>query len=109
MGKQKDNQKYATNEILQFNGAYLMADLPYGSIFLIDILFGGYGKTTPELITFVKQFVADTGILIDPVYTGKMFFAIYNLAIRNYFKPGSKILAIHSGGIWGILGLKDKF
>jgi 1-aminocyclopropane-1-carboxylate deaminase len=71
--------------------------------------FGGYGKTTPELIEFIKQFVADTGILIEPVYTGKMFYAIFDLAQKNHFKPGDKILAIHSGGIWGLLGMKDRF
>lgn len=71
--------------------------------------FGGYGKTTPELISFIKQFVADTGILIEPVYTGKMLYAIFDLAQKSYFKSGEKILAVHSGGIWGLLGMKDRF
>jgi 1-aminocyclopropane-1-carboxylate deaminase len=71
--------------------------------------FGGYGKTTNELINFIKQFVTDTGILIEPVYTGKMLYALYDLAAKDHFKPGSKILAIHTGGIWGLLGMKDKF
>lgn len=71
--------------------------------------FGGYGKTTPELIAFIKTFIAKTAILIDPVYTGKMLYAIYDLAAKNHFAPGSKILAIHSGGIWGLLGMKDRF
>ncbi|MFD0765225.1 1-aminocyclopropane-1-carboxylate deaminase/D-cysteine desulfhydrase [Mucilaginibacter lutimaris] len=71
--------------------------------------FGGYGKTTTELITFIKQFVAQTGILIEPIYTGKMLYAIYDLAAKDHFTPGSKILAIHSGGIWGLLGMKHKF
>ena len=71
--------------------------------------FGGYGKADEQLISFIKQFVAATGILIEPVYTGKMFYAIYDLAAKNYFKPGSKILAIHSGGIWGLLGMKERF
>ncbi|MES2810401.1 MAG: pyridoxal-phosphate dependent enzyme [Bacteroidota bacterium] len=74
-----------------------------------DYHFGGYGKANDELINFIKTFVADTGILIDPIYTGKMLYAIYDLAQKGYFKPGSKILAIHSGGIWGLLGMKDKF
>lgn len=74
-----------------------------------DYHFGGYAKVNDELITFVKDFVAKTGILIEPVYTGKMLYAIYDLAAKNYFKPGSSILAIHSGGIWGLLGMKDKF
>ena len=71
--------------------------------------FGGYGKADEKLIEFIKQFVAETGILIEPVYTGKMLYAIYDLAQKDHFKPGTKILAIHSGGIWGLLGMKDKF
>ncbi|WPU93088.1 pyridoxal-phosphate dependent enzyme [Mucilaginibacter sabulilitoris] len=75
----------------------------------LDYHFGGYGKTNDELIDFIKQFVASTGIVIEPVYTGKMMYALYDLIGKKYFKPDSKILAIHSGGIWGLLGLKDKF
>ena len=75
----------------------------------VDYHFGGYAKANNELINFIKTFVADTGILIEPVYTGKMLYAIYDLAAKGYFKPGSSILAIHSGGIFGLLGMKDKF
>jgi 1-aminocyclopropane-1-carboxylate deaminase len=74
-----------------------------------DYHFGGYAKTTPELIGFIQQFVSVTGILIDPVYIGKMLFAIFDIAAKDGFKPGSKILAIHTGGVWGLLGMKDKF
>ncbi|SCW62034.1 1-aminocyclopropane-1-carboxylate deaminase/D-cysteine desulfhydrase [Mucilaginibacter sp. NFR10] len=74
-----------------------------------DYHFGGYGKANDELISFIKQFVATTGILIEPVYTGKMMYALYDLISKGHFKPGSKILAIHSGGIWGLLGMKEKF
>ncbi|MGN6394854.1 MAG: 1-aminocyclopropane-1-carboxylate deaminase/D-cysteine desulfhydrase [Mucilaginibacter sp.] len=71
--------------------------------------FGGYGKTDGRLIQFIKRFVAETGILIEPVYTGKMLYAIFDLAAKDYFKAGDRILAIHTGGIWGLLGMKDKF
>jgi 1-aminocyclopropane-1-carboxylate deaminase len=71
--------------------------------------FGGYAKTTPELIEFIKKFTSETGILIDPVYTGKMFYAIYDLYHQNYFKKDDRILAIHTGGLFGILGMKEKF
>lgn len=74
-----------------------------------DYHFGGYAKVTDELLQFIRRFVASTGILIEPVYTGKMLYAVYNLAANNYFEPGSRILAIHTGGIWGLLGMKDKF
>lgn len=71
--------------------------------------FGGYGKANDELVSFIKQFVAATGILIEPVYTGKMMYALYDLITKGHFEPGTKILAIHSGGIWGLLGMKEKF
>ena len=71
--------------------------------------FEGYGKVDTRLIEFIKKFVASTGILIEPVYTGKMLYALYDLAAQDYFKRGSCILAIHSGGIWGLLGMKGKF
>lgn len=73
-----------------------------------DYHFGGYAKSTPELIQFIKEFISKTGILIDPVYTAKMFFAIHDLSSKNYFEKETKILAIHTGGLFGILGMKVK-
>lgn len=70
--------------------------------------FGGYAKTKPELLTFIKNFSTQTGMLIDPVYTAKMFYAINELKGQNYFKKEEKILAIHTGGLLGILGMKNK-
>ena len=73
-----------------------------------DYHFGGYAKTQPDLLLFMKDFSAKTGILLDPVYTGKMLFAVYDLVRRDYFPPGSKILAIHTGGLLGLLGMTKK-
>ncbi|MDB5129938.1 1-aminocyclopropane-1-carboxylate deaminase/D-cysteine desulfhydrase [Mucilaginibacter sp.] len=97
------------------NGGFMKAEIdrflttPTDYVLHTDYHFGGYGKTTPQLIRFIKQFIADTGILIEPIYTGKMLYALYDLATKDHFAPGSKILAIHSGGIWGLLGMKEKF
>lgn len=74
-----------------------------------DYHFGGYAKTKPELIAFMKAFISKQGILIDPVYTAKMMYALYDLAEKGYFKKDQKIVAIHTGGLMGILGMKDKF
>jgi len=71
--------------------------------------FGGYAKTTPELITFIKEFTATTGLLLDPVYTAKMFYAIIDLEKKGTIKSTDKLLAIHTGGLLGILGMKEKF
>jgi 1-aminocyclopropane-1-carboxylate deaminase len=66
---------------------------------------GGYAKTSPELLAFIQHFASQTGILIDQVYEGKMMKAIFSLADENYFKKGSKILAIHCGGTLGMLSV----
>ena len=71
--------------------------------------FGGYAKTNDELLTFIKDFTSSTGILIDPVYTGKLLFAIYDLISKDHFARGSRILAVHTGGITGILGMANRF
>jgi 1-aminocyclopropane-1-carboxylate deaminase len=97
------------------NGEFLRAKIdnflerPSAYHLYTDYHFGGYGKVNDELIRFVKQFVVETGILIEPIYTGKMLYALYDMIAKSYFKPGSRILAIHTGGIWGLLGTKDKF
>jgi len=70
--------------------------------------FGGYAKTNTELLQFMARFIAREGILIDPVYTSKMFYAIFDLSKNNYFGKGEKIVALHTGGLLGILGKKDK-
>lgn len=74
----------------------------------LDYHFGGYAKTTPVLLNFMSNFIAQTGVLIDPVYTAKMFFAINDLKLKGKLKDDAKILAIHTGGLMGILGMKEK-
>lgn len=74
-----------------------------------DYHFGGYAKTQAPLIEFIKNFSQQTGVLIDPVYTAKTLFAIQDLASKNYFEKDAKILMIHTGGLFGILGMLDKF
>ena len=66
-----------------------------------DYHFGGYAKTTDELLDFIIEFESLHSIPLDQVYTGKMMYGIYDLAKSNYFKHGSKILAIHTGGLQG--------
>ena len=75
----------------------------------LDYHFGGYAKTTPELITFIKDFTSSTGILLDPIYTGKMCYAIFNLMEKGIIEKDAKILMLHTGGLFGILGKIDQF
>ena len=67
--------------------------------------FGGYAKISEELITFINKFKNETNIPLDPIYTGKMLFGIVDLIKNGYFKKGTKILVIHTGGLQGIEGM----
>ena len=70
-----------------------------------DYHFGGYAKTTDELIQFINNFKKETKIQLDPIYTGKLVFGVVDLINKNYFAEGSKILLVHTGGIQGIQGM----
>ncbi|MGK7396076.1 MAG: 1-aminocyclopropane-1-carboxylate deaminase/D-cysteine desulfhydrase [Candidatus Cyclobacteriaceae bacterium M3_2C_046] len=70
---------------------------------------GGYAKFNTELIDFINNFKATFGVPLDPVYTGKMMFAIFDLIKNRYFLPGTKILALHTGGLQGIAGFNQRF
>ncbi len=67
--------------------------------------FGGYGKVTDELITFLNNFYNSTSIPLDPIYTGKMVYGIFDMIQKNKFPENSKILLIHTGGLQGIKGI----
>jgi len=67
--------------------------------------FGGYAKVSLELIQFINRFKTDTGIPLDPIYTGKMLFGLFDMIKNDNFAKGTKILAIHTGGIQGIVGM----
>ena len=72
-----------------------------------DYCFGGYAKIDVDLIRFINEFKDKTGIPLDPVYTGKMMFGIFDLMKKGYFKENSSILAIHTGGLQGIVGMNQ--
>lgn len=74
----------------------------------LDYHFGGYAKINYELISFINEFEKINNIKLDPIYTGKLMFGIYDLINRNYFKKEEKIIAIHTGGLQGIKGMKKK-
>ncbi len=70
--------------------------------------FGGYGKVQPELIDFMNAFYAKFEIKLDPVYTGKMLFGIFDKVKKGDFAEGTKVLIIHTGGLQGIKGMNAR-
>ncbi len=69
--------------------------------------FGGYAKLKPELLNFMLEFEKENAIPLDYIYTGKMMFGIMELIKRGKFKKGTKIIAIHTGGLQGNKGFTN--
>jgi len=75
--------------------------------FIHNYHFGGFAKITPELISFKKEFEKQYGFELDYVYTAKMFYGLFDLIRKDHFKPGSTIVAIHTGGLQGNKGFTE--
>ena len=70
-----------------------------------DYNFGGFAKIDKKLVDFINMVNTLHNLPLDPVYTGKMLYGIIDLIKKDYFPKGSKILAIHTGGLQGKDGM----
>ena len=94
-------------------GDFLQTDIPQWTQktnwqLMPDYHCGGYAKTTPALLQFIANFKQKTNIEIEPIYTGKMLFGIFDLIEEGFFPANSQILAIHTGGLQGNLSGRFK-
>ena len=69
-----------------------------------DYTFGGYAKTKPELISFINNFKQKYSIQLDPIYSGKMLFGIFDKIKKGKWIWGKNILVFHTGGLQSIEG-----
>lgn len=67
-----------------------------------DYHFGGYAKVNSALIDFINTFQHDYNIPLDPIYTGKMLYGIFEMIQAGYFPKNTRILAVHTGGLQGV-------
>lgn len=63
--------------------------------------FGGFAKTTKELIEFTKGIKDQYQLSLDYLYTAKAFFGLVELIQAGRFEKGSRVLFYHSGGLQG--------
>lgn len=74
-----------------------------------DYHFGGYAKFDSHLIEFINQFRAEYQIALDPIYTGKMMYAVFDLIKKGKFPDGSRVICVHTGGLQGIAGFNQQY
>lgn len=66
----------------------------------------GYALSTEEELDFVNEFAIETGVALDPVYSGKaLYHFVTNVMMSSKAFKGSNILFWHTGGA---LGMYDK-
>ncbi|MHC2990075.1 1-aminocyclopropane-1-carboxylate deaminase [Pontibacter sp. HJ8] len=73
-----------------------------------DYHFGGYAKVKPELLAFMRDFGEQHQLPLEPIYTGKMFYGLLDLIQKGYFPGGSRIIAVHTGGLQGNAGFRER-
>lgn len=94
---------FLSSEVERLNSAY--SDQSYTNWHISDDFhFGGYAKVKPELLKFMSDFESRHQILLDPVYTSKAMYGLYQLIHRGYFQKGDRILFVHTGGLQGRKG-----
>lgn len=71
--------------------------------------FGGFAKYTPELLHFMQEFKAIYKITLEPLYTAKMMYGIFDSIKKRVFKEDAHILAIHTGGLQGLAGFEARY
>ncbi len=77
----------------------------------LEILDGyseeGYTNITAEKIDIINDFARQSGILFDPAYTGKAFYAF----VKNFLEKenNENIMVLHSGGLFGVFSKKEDY
>ncbi|MEE9432362.1 MAG: pyridoxal-phosphate dependent enzyme [Melioribacteraceae bacterium] len=74
----------------------------------LDYHFGGFAKTKKNLIEYMLEFEKLNNILLEPIYTAKMIYAIYDMISKGKFKKGNRIIALHTGGLQGREGMIEQ-
>jgi D-cysteine desulfhydrase len=72
----------------------------------IEILDGyvgrGYALSRPEELRLLVEVARAEGLVLDPVYTGKAFYALVSELARDRRAFGPRVVFLHTGGIFGL-------
>ncbi|MFB2865403.1 1-aminocyclopropane-1-carboxylate deaminase/D-cysteine desulfhydrase [Aeromonas sp. MdU4] len=69
---------------------------------------GGYARFSPALWQWVQDFSAETGLPLEPIYSGKAMWGLFRELEAGRVAPGSRIVFIHTGGMQGLAGLREQ-
>ncbi len=103
------NSQYLELECQRYIEAVMVKPIHCWQI-LHEFHHGGYAKTSQALISFIADFFDQHGIPLDPVYSGKMFYGLFQLLSQrtSLLPKGLRVVAIHTGGLQGARGFKGQ-
>ncbi len=69
----------------------------------------GYGKADSSVYEFIHDMAERTGLILDPVYTGKAMKGTIEEMRSGCLSDASDVVFVHTGGLFGIYQKKDGF
>ena len=75
---------------------------------LRDMCGAGYAIPSEAGNAAVRLMAEREGLFLDPVYTGKAFAGLLELAREGAFRPGENVLFLHSGGAGGLFAAGER-
>lgn len=69
----------------------------------------GYAISRDEELEFIAEVAQKEGVILDPVYTGKALYGLYNEIKKGNFNKSKRILFIHTGGHFGVFPKQEQF
>lgn len=73
--------------------------------YLTAYLLGKFAAPDPRIWAFAEHFQQKFDITLDPIYTSRMMFGLFDLLEKGYFPTKSVIVAVHTGGLQGWRGI----
>ncbi|MEB6608127.1 1-aminocyclopropane-1-carboxylate deaminase/D-cysteine desulfhydrase [Aeromonas sanarellii] len=69
---------------------------------------GGYARFSQALWQWVQDFSAQTGLPLEPIYSGKAMWGLFRELDAGRIPRGSEVVFIHTGGMQGLAGLREQ-
>lgn len=66
-------------------------------------LMGGYGISTKTLDEFLHNTASKFGLILDPIYSGKAFYCLWDYVKSGRIKPGENVVFWNTGGVLNII------
>lgn len=110
-----DDSEYFTARIDKINREAaeitgLKSEMSPSDIEINDKYVGiGYALSRPEELEFTAEVASKEALVLDPVYTGKAMYGLYNEIKEGNVPQGASVLFIHTGGLFGLFPKQEQF